>query len=324
MASDAPPIAASGSTPPAPTSSGPTSSSTATPKSTTILWCHPRSASTMFECMLLTRQDEFRVLHEPAGETWYYSKERVSKRFSDEECEKSGHGELTFAKAWKDIAEPHPKLRTFSKDMAQYLIDLSLPLGTAASSFGDVPNTPTNPTLIPTPLLLQPHLTHTFLIRHPRKAVPSYARLCYPGSETGFEYFDKEEMGYKELRRLFDFVKQETGRTPLLIEAEELLKNPEETVEMWCKEVGIEFDESMLDWEDAAHGHFDKWPGFHNDAIASKGVGKQEQPSAGSSTTPHASGAKELSPELKEAVEFCMEDYEYLRQFSRKAPGASA
>ncbi|GAA5908255.1 hypothetical protein JCM6882_006784 [Rhodosporidiobolus microsporus] len=283
-------------------------------KLTVILWCHPRSASTMFECMLLTRQDEFRVLHEPAGEAWYYGKERVSQRFGKGECKESGNAEETYEKTWKAIAEPHPALRTFSKDMAQYLIDLSLPLGSTAPSLSHVPTTPSNPTLIPTSLLLAPHIKHTFLIRHPAKAVPSYARLCHPGSETGFEYFDPAEMGYKELRRLFEFVKEETGRTPLLVEAEELLAKPVETVKLWCEEVGIEFDESMLDWEHAAHG-------FHNDAIKSKGVGKRD----GADTPPEKdpksgkSSPKPLSPELQQAVDDCMEDYEYLKAFASKA-----
>ncbi|GAA5873897.1 hypothetical protein JCM8547_008634 [Rhodosporidiobolus lusitaniae] len=303
---------------------------------TVILWCHPRSASTMFECMLLTRQDEFQVLHEPAGETWYYSRERVSKRFSEEECKKSGHWDLTYEKTWKDISTPHPTKRTFSKDMGQYLIDLSSPPGTLAPSFSSSTHrtTPSNPTLVPTSLLLQHHLKHTFLIRHPSKAVPSYARLCYPGSETGFDYFDGKEMGYKELRLLFDFVKSETGETPLLVEAEELLKRPVEVVKMWCKEVGIEFTEDMLDWEDAAHGHFDKWPGFHNDAIKSKGVGKRHDDDSNDSrsNSPNRDDnkkqedegkkeeekKKELLPELQKVVDDCMEDYEYLRGFARK------
>ncbi|GAA6027367.1 hypothetical protein JCM8097_007800 [Rhodosporidiobolus ruineniae] len=297
----------------------------ATPPSTVILWCHPRSASTMFECMLLTKQDEFEVLHEPMGEAWYYGPERVSKRFNEEECEKEGHTDLTYEKAWKEVATPHPAKKVFSKDMAQYLIDLSLPSGTSAPSLSSTPTTPTNPTLIPTALLLQPHIKHTFLIRHPSKAVPSYARLCFPGSETGFDYFDPKEMGYAELRRLFEFVEEQTGETPLLVETEELLRNPVDVVETWCKEVGIEFHEDMLDWEDASHGHFDKWPGFHNDAINSKGVGKhaakERAPSvsAGSSGTAAGGGAKkELSPELQQAVEGCMEDYEWLRQWARK------
>ncbi|GAA5842562.1 hypothetical protein JCM11251_004904 [Rhodosporidiobolus azoricus] len=292
------------------------------PPSNVILWCHPRSASTMFECMLLTRQDEFRVLHEPAGEAWYYGKERISKRFGEEERKKSGNTEETYEKSWRAISERHPTLRTFSKDMAQYLIDLCLPPGSVAPSLSHTPTTPSNPTLIPTPLLLAPHIKHTFLIRHPAKAVPSYARLCHPGSETGFEYFDPKEMGYKELRKLFDFVKQETGETPLLIEAEGLLENPTETVKMWCKEAGIEFDESMLDWEDASHGHFDKWPGFHNDAINSKGVGKRDSsdpPPEEKDSTAVKKAPKPLSPELQQAVDDCMEDYEYLKAFARRA-----
>ncbi|GAA6022574.1 hypothetical protein JCM10207_006590 [Rhodosporidiobolus poonsookiae] len=303
-------LAANGHPPAQPASNG-------TENSTVILWCHPRSASTMFECMLLTREDEFRVLHEPMGETWYYSQERVSKRFSEEECKKSEHWDSTFKKAWNEVATPHNGKRTFSKDMAQYLIDLSLPPGTVAPSFSSTSTTPENPTLIPTSLLLQPHIKHTFLIRHPAKAVPSYARLCYPGSETGFDYFDGAEMGYEELRRLFDFVKAETGETPLLVEAEELLADPVKTVRLWCKEVGISFSEDMLEWEDAVHGHFDKWPGFHNDAMQSKGVGKRCD---SSEATPSANGtaSKQLAPELQNVVDNCMEDYEYLKSFARK------
>lgn len=52
----------------------------------------------MVECMFLTRPDEFHVLHEPMGESWYYSKERVHKRFSQETCEESEHWDYTYDK----------------------------------------------------------------------------------------------------------------------------------------------------------------------------------------------------------------------------------
>jgi hypothetical protein len=78
----------------------------------------------MFECAILTRPAELEVLHEPfvasslhfphreltadalhsAGETWYYSKERVSDRFTQEECEKSGHLELNFKKVRSSLS----------------------------------------------------------------------------------------------------------------------------------------------------------------------------------------------------------------------------
>lgn len=65
----------------------------------------------------------------------------------------------------------------------------------------------------------------------------------------------------------------------------------------------------------------DKWPGFHDDAKKSKGVGKQAA-NDGSSVTlakaPDASAKPALRPELQQAVDDCMEDYEYLKQFARK------
>lgn len=143
--------------------------------------------------------------------------------------------------------------------MAQYLIDLSKPKGSVASSLSSESTTPNNPTLVPTDLLFPstPSMSHTFLIRHPSKAVPSYARLCEGEASaiTGFYGFDGKEMGYKELRHLFDFVREQMGRTPLLIESEELLKDPEGVMEMWCDEVGIKFDKSMLEWDDQKREH---------------------------------------------------------------------
>jgi hypothetical protein len=144
-------------------------------------------------------------------------------------------------------------------DMAQYLIDLSKPNGSVAPSLSEHSSTSNNPTLIPTELLFptKPTMSHTFLIRHPSKAVPSYARLCEGEASaiTGFYGFDGKEMGYKELRKLFDFVKEQTGKIPLLIESEELLKNPEQVMNMWCEEVGIKFDKSMLEWDDQKREH---------------------------------------------------------------------
>ncbi|GAA5966110.1 hypothetical protein JCM3765_002609 [Sporobolomyces pararoseus] len=208
--------------------------------------------------------------------------------------------------------------------MAQYLIDLSKPNGSLAPSLSSYSTTPNNPTLIPTELLFPstPSMSHTFLIRHPSKAVPSYARLCEGEASaiTGFYGFDGKEMGYKELRKMFDFVREQTGKTPLLIESEELLKNPEEVMKMWCDEVGIEFDKSMLEWDDQKREHFDKWPGFHDDAKKSKGVGKQAKNDGSSCTRAKSEPATKpaLRPELQQAVDDSMEDYEYLKQFARK------
>jgi hypothetical protein len=118
----------------------------------------------------------------------------------------------------------------------------------------DKDSTNDNTSLIPNSLLLDPSIHHTFLIRHPSKAIPSYEKLCFPGSDTGFEYFDPKEAGYRELRMLFDILKKE-GRQPLLIESEELLKDPKGVMGMWCADSGIDFDESMLEWNEGTREH---------------------------------------------------------------------
>lgn len=171
-------------------------------------------------------------------------------------------GSKLTAQIWGDMVHPAAgeTRRTFSKDMAQYIFRPRY----SPSSKSGVPSLARrsdddehgNPTLIPSHLLLDPTISHTFLIRSPVKAVPSYYRLCTaPGNEgTGFEYYDPEEAGYHELRQLHDFLREQ-GQDPLVIESENLLKDPEGVMKMWCEEVGIEFDEKMLSWETGTRGH---------------------------------------------------------------------
>jgi hypothetical protein len=80
----------------APDASEPTVAPTTPSPSNIVLWVHPRSTSTMFECMLLARSD-FQVHHEPMGEAWYYGDERASTRFTDEQRKASGNADATYA-----------------------------------------------------------------------------------------------------------------------------------------------------------------------------------------------------------------------------------
>lgn len=67
--------------------------------------------------------------------------------------------------------------------MAQYVFAPLDSNVTSVDSFGGEGSIqPPNPTLIPTETLLDPSVVHTFLIRTPEKAIPSYHRLCYPGT----------------------------------------------------------------------------------------------------------------------------------------------
>jgi hypothetical protein len=147
-----------------------------------------------------------------------------------------------------------------------------------------------NPTVVPAEILKQFHFT--FLIRHPRHSIPSYYRCTVPPLDkvTGFYDFMQSEAGFDELRRVFDFLveNKQVGPTRAgqhgelkdgevsitVIDADDLLDDPEGIVSAYCKEVGIKYDPQMLNW-DAEEDHqrakdaFEKWNGFHNDAINS-------------------------------------------------------
>src|ERR687894_3245396 len=85
------------------------------------LWSVPRSISTAFERVFVER-DDFEVYHEPFGESYYYSEERFSDRYSDEEPRPENNYENVLAR----LLEPHEN-RVFVKDMAYHVKPLINP-----------------------------------------------------------------------------------------------------------------------------------------------------------------------------------------------------
>ena len=159
---------------------------------------------------------------------------------------------------------------------------------------------PKNPTVIPEAILKNFHFT--FLIRHPRSSIPSYFRCCSPplAAATGFDFFDPSEAGYAELRRFFDYLrltgqigpevagqsgatngnegaKGHTGGVEIcVVDADDLLDNPSGLIEAFCKSTGVRYDPGMLEWDEEDQQHakvaFEKWNGFHEDAIHSSSL----------------------------------------------------
>ena len=132
-----------------------------------------------------------------------------------------------------------------------------------------------NPTVLPTKLLQQ--FQFTFLIRHPSRAIPSYYRCTVPplAEVTGFRYFDPAEAGFRETRLLIEYLmKAQLLRKDdvILIDADDLLNNPEGIIRKYCERVGVDFSLDMLKWEEDECEDFEKWKGFHADAIKSKGL----------------------------------------------------
>jgi hypothetical protein len=173
-----------------------------------------------------------------------------------------------------------------------------------------------NPTVIPLPILRNFHFA--FLIRHPRRSMPSYYRCTIPplSAKTGWDSFLPSEAGYDELRRLFDYLRQvglvdasgpgqengdggpvqnggavqnggsrngNGGVKVTVVDADDLLDKPAEVIRAFCEDVGIDFHPGMLKWDDAegqkmAVEAFEKWNGWHDDAIRSTELRARTQP----------------------------------------------
>lgn len=172
--------------------------------------------------------------------------------------------------------------RLFVKDIAYYMVPpLGKPTSLAPSVSKGLPAEPENPTVIPYEILSK--FTYIFLIRNPRQAIPSFYRCTIPplSELTGFKTYNPAESGFRELRLIFDFLKKKglfEEQGVCLIDAEDLLTKPEGTIRAVCEHVGLEFSKGMLEW-DARDGieAFDKWKGFHEDALGSTGLRPSEK-----------------------------------------------
>ncbi|GLI79589.1 hypothetical protein PoHVEF18_007927 [Penicillium ochrochloron] len=214
----------------------------------------------------------------------------------------------------------------------------------------DTPAEAGNPTVMPREI--QERFHFAFLIRDPHFSVPSYYRCTIPPLDevTGFHNYDPREAGYDELRRHFDYLvreglvgprvatrpdvkvescgAKETVHEICVIDADDMLDSPAATIEAFCNSVGVQYDPSLLTWDtqedyDFACHCFEKWRGFHNDAIESKAlVARTHKRARKTEEEFDAEWANKYGPEaaalIRKAVDENMEDYLYLKQFAVK------
>lgn len=85
-------------------------------------------------------------------------------------------------------------------------------------------------------------LTNCFLIRPPKDMLLSYTRL-WP--DPTFEL-----TGLPMLKKLFEWVLEQTGKIPPLIDSRDLQNSPKETLQLLCQAIDVEFDEAALNWSE--------------------------------------------------------------------------
>ncbi len=81
---------------------------------------------------------------------------------------------------------------------------------------------------------------NVILIRHPKKLIASFSKVIHTPTLN--------DIGIKKASELFLFLKK-NGKTPIVIDSDELLKNPKNYLKKLCNLLEIPFSEKMLRWK---------------------------------------------------------------------------
>ena len=193
-----------------------------------VMWGPPRSLSTAVERALIEHK-AVHVLHEPYGLPYYWSSEAGSSREAGDRCKE------TYRSVSDQIFHDQPppgKRFVFSKNLSYYFSPHCLP------QFKELMNSDYS------------KARHSFMIRHPAKAISSlYYKSCIDNEKTGYTHFDPVEAGFSAMRSLYRHLQQipEAGEL-VVIDADDLLEDPAGVMEAYCAALGLPFDTSMLSW----------------------------------------------------------------------------
>lgn len=226
-----------------------------------MLWAVPRSRSTAFERTFVER-DDFEVLHEPFSATYYHSPERRSDRFLDGGPDPDARADQVLA----NVLRPRGR-RVFVKDMAYH-----------TAAFMD--------------RAFVANFANSFLIRDPRASLASL--------HAKHPTFTFEEAGYEQLARLYDYATGDGAAAPV-VDAADLMRDPEATVRAYCTALGIPFVADALSWRPQKVPEFESWDSWHRKAQASTGIGEVDRT------------ARELPAHLDGVYRRCLPHYERLR-----------
>ena len=83
-------------------------------------------------------------------------------------------------------------------------------------------------------------VTNCFLIRDPGEVIASYIKKNNDPT--------LEDIGFGQQADIFDWVREQTGAIPAVVDARDVLENPERILKLLCEAVGVDFREAMLSW----------------------------------------------------------------------------
>jgi hypothetical protein len=102
-------------------------------------------------------------------------------------------------------------------------------------------------------------LLNCFLVRDPARMIASYARVRPD--------FTLEDLGLPQQLRIFEYVRRRAGRAPLVLDAADVLTDPEPALTRLCDHVGVAFDPAMLRWPPGRRASDGIWAPYWYSAV---------------------------------------------------------
>ena len=176
------------------------------------MWSGPRNISTAMMRAWGNRPDTF-VCDEPFY-AYYLRETRLDHPGAEEVI---AHGEIDWRKVAAQLIGPVPggKRIYYQKQMTHHLLPEM-----DRTWLGSV--------------------TNCFLIRDPAEVIISYIKKNNDPT--------MEDIGFVQQAEIFDWVSAQSSSAPPVIDAHDVLENPERILRLLCEAVGVEFTEAMLSW----------------------------------------------------------------------------
>jgi hypothetical protein len=139
-------------------------------------------------------------------------------------------------------------------------------------------------------------VTNCFLIRDPREVINSYIKKREDPA--------LEDLGFVQQAEIFDFVRIRTNAVPPVVDARDVLEDPERTLRLVCKAVGVEFSKSMLSWPSGLRDTDGIWARHWYGEVAKT-----------TSFQPYRPSPSEVPARLREIYRRCCECYHRLYEY---------
>lgn len=247
------------------------------------MWSHPRSMSTATERIMRERGD-FTCFHEPF--MYYYYVHRGVKELPHFDIDPDTPASFEDVMAMlREAAREGP---VFFKDMSYYVV----------------------PDMFSMPALAH-ELTHVFLIRDPRKSILSYHKLD-PDLE-------QDEIGLEAQWRHFEWLRGETGRDAIVLEAESIQEDPRGIMAAFWNKAGLPHRESAFEWSgDETPEDWKQVEGWHGSVSSSSGI-RQTQREGDDVLNEKFAAAARAAPKLKDYLAHHWPAYESMKRLAINA-----